>query len=116
METPLKRPLGTGFESFTDHGRKVLQLARKAAEERGDGHIGTEHILIGLCRESSGVANHALKALGITPEAIVQEVRRLLGEIHGIPGVSDRVCGVDAYGNPVGVFVWRNGRWAFESK
>ncbi len=52
------------YEHFTDRARKVMQLANQEAQRLNHECIGTEHILLGLIKEGSGVAAHVLKNLG----------------------------------------------------
>lgn len=52
------------YENFTDRSRKVMQLAQNQSREFHHEYIGTEHILLGLAREESGVAANVLKNLG----------------------------------------------------
>jgi ATP-dependent Clp protease ATP-binding subunit ClpC len=56
-------------------------LERAAAEARGLHHnyVGTEHLLLGLLHEQEGLTAWLLTVLGLQPEAVRQEVRRLLG-------------------------------------
>src|ERR1700729_154591 len=53
------------FERFTDRSRRVMQLAQQEAMRLNHTEIGTEHILLGLCKEGSGVAAAVLKNLEI---------------------------------------------------
>jgi hypothetical protein len=65
------------FERFTEHAKKVLSLAQEEAYNLGHGHIGTEHLLLGLLQEGEGLGARALAALGVTIEAVrplVEEV------------------------------------------
>jgi ATP-dependent Clp protease ATP-binding subunit ClpA len=65
-------------ERFTDRARKILQLANQEAQRLRHEYIGTEHILLGLAREGSGVAVAVLKNLGVKPRTITREVERLV--------------------------------------
>ena len=58
------------FERFTEHAKKVLTLAQEEAHELGHGHIGTEHLLLGLLQEGEGLGARALAALGVTIGAV----------------------------------------------
>src|ERR1700754_4999972 len=58
----LRRRL-TMYERFTDRARKVMQLANQEAQRFNHEYIGTEHILLGLVKEGSGVAANAQKNL-----------------------------------------------------
>ncbi|TVR24290.1 MAG: ATP-dependent Clp protease ATP-binding subunit [Anaerolineaceae bacterium] len=60
--------------------KKVLELAIDEARRMGHHYIGTEHLLLGLVRQSEGVAIDVLKRLGISPEEIRRQTRRVLNE------------------------------------
>ncbi len=64
------------FEKFTDRARKVIHLARQEAERLGHEFIGTEHILLGLVKEGSGVAANVLENLNIDLEKIRIEIEK----------------------------------------
>ncbi|KKK80802.1 hypothetical protein LCGC14_2819880, partial [marine sediment metagenome] len=49
------------FERFTDRARKVMALANQEAQRFNHEYIGTEHILLGLVKEGSGVGANVLK-------------------------------------------------------
>lgn len=66
------------FEKFTDRARKTLALANQAAQTHRHEYIGTEHILIGLCKEGGGIAVNALKKLGIKAEKLILDVSGLM--------------------------------------
>jgi len=66
------------LERFTDRGRKVMQLANQEASRFKHEYIGTEHILLGLIQEGSGVAANVLKNLGVSRMALNPPVRSLL--------------------------------------
>ena len=53
------------YERFTDRARKVMQLANQEAQRFNHEYIGTEHILLGLVKEGSGVAANVLKNLEV---------------------------------------------------
>lgn len=59
---------------------EVLQYAIEEARRMGHHYIGTEHLLLGLMRLDEGVAIDALRRLGITPEQIRRQTRRVLQE------------------------------------
>jgi ATP-dependent Clp protease ATP-binding subunit ClpA len=65
------------YEQFSDRARKVLQLANQEAQRLNHPYIGTEHILLGLVKEGSGVAFQVLTNLIINPQRIVLEVEKL---------------------------------------
>ncbi|MBC6936129.1 MAG: ATP-dependent Clp protease ATP-binding subunit [Chloroflexi bacterium] len=60
--------------------KRVLELAVDEARRMGHHYIGTEHLLLGLVRQSDGVAIDVLKRLGISPEEIRRQTRRVLQE------------------------------------
>src|SRR5260370_4789407 len=62
------------FERFTDRARRVVVLAQEEARMLNHNYIGTEHILLGLIHEGEGVAAKALESLGISLEAVRQQV------------------------------------------
>ncbi|MCA8960711.1 MAG: ATP-dependent Clp protease ATP-binding subunit [Planctomycetes bacterium] len=64
------------FDRFTDRARKVMALARKEAQRFHHDFIGTEHILLGLVQEGSGVAANVLKNLGIDGNKIRAEIEK----------------------------------------
>lgn len=66
------------FDRLTDRARKVMGLARQEAARLGHAYIGTEHILLGLVQEGTGVAASVLENLGVDPETIRHEVESLL--------------------------------------
>lgn len=53
------------FERFTDRARKVMALANQEAQRLNHEHLGTEHILLGVVREGSGVGANVLKNLKV---------------------------------------------------
>ncbi|NUN51561.1 MAG: hypothetical protein HUU06_02075 [Planctomycetaceae bacterium] len=65
--------------SFTPRARRVLDFSREEARNLGHNFVGTEHLLLGLLRESDGPSAHALQYLGATPEKVREEVVKMLG-------------------------------------
>ncbi len=68
----------TMYERFTDRARKVMQLANQEAQRFNHEYIGTEHILLGLVKEGSGVAANVLKNLDVDLRKIRLEVEKLV--------------------------------------
>ncbi|MDR1668466.1 MAG: ATP-dependent Clp protease ATP-binding subunit [Oscillospiraceae bacterium] len=64
---------------FTQKANAVLRLAHEAAAELGHGYVGTEHVLLGLCREKEGVASHALSGAGVRDDALTQKAVEIVG-------------------------------------
>ncbi len=65
---------------YTAMAKQALSLSRKIAKDMGQSHIGTEHILAGLCREPEGVASHVLRMAGIGEEHILEYMKELFRE------------------------------------
>jgi ATP-dependent Clp protease ATP-binding subunit ClpA len=74
---------------FTPRSKKVLELGLRESMQLGHNYIGTEHILLGLVRESEGVANQMLSNLGVEADEVREQVVRLLGDA-GSPGSARR--------------------------
>jgi ATP-dependent Clp protease ATP-binding subunit ClpC len=81
----VERITGTGTSSagkldLSPGTQQVLEYAVDEARQLGHHYIGTEHLLLGLVRYGEGVANDVLKKLGVTPEQIRKQTRRVLQE------------------------------------
>ena len=66
------------YERFTDRARKVMQLSNQEAQRFNHEYIGTEHMLLGLIKEGSGVAANVLKNLDVDLRKIRLEVEKLV--------------------------------------
>jgi len=66
------------FDRFTDRAKKVMNLARQEAQRFNHEYLGTEHILLGLVQEGSGVAANVLKNMGIDLNKIRSEVEKIV--------------------------------------
>jgi len=81
---PAARPRGppnlerSMFERFTDRARKVMALANQEAQRFNHEYIGTEHILLGLVKEGSGVGANVLKHLDVDLRKVRLEVEKLV--------------------------------------
>jgi hypothetical protein len=73
------------FERFTDRARRVVVLAQEEARMLNHNYIGTEHILLGLIHEGEGVAARALESLGISLEAVRQQIEEIIGQGEQAP-------------------------------
>ncbi len=73
------------FDRFTDRARRVIVLAQDEARMLNHNYIGTEHILLGLIHEGEGVAAKALEALGISLEAVREQVEEIIGQGQQTP-------------------------------
>ena len=73
------------FERFTDRARRVVVLAQEEARMLNHNYIGTEHLLLGLIHEGNGVAATALESLGISLDAVRQQVEEIIGQGQQAP-------------------------------
>jgi ATP-dependent Clp protease ATP-binding subunit ClpA len=72
---------------FSESSRQALSLAQEEARGFGHDRIGTEHILLGVLREGVSAGAQTLSRMGVTPELVRVEVRRLVGPGHEVaPG------------------------------
>lgn len=74
-EGALERAGGKGFSRrrplpFSPKAKKVLELSLREALRLGDGHIGSEHVLLGVLREGTGLAALLLAEAGVTHQAV----------------------------------------------
>lgn len=66
------------FERFTDRARKVMALANQEAQRFNHEYIGTEHVLLGLVKEGSGVGANVLKNLDVDIKKLRLEIEKLV--------------------------------------
>jgi prophage maintenance system killer protein len=71
------------FHRFTDRARRAVHLAQEEARLLRHDYVGTEHLLLGLLYEGTGVAARALESLGVSREDVRGQVEEIIG--HG-PG------------------------------
>ncbi len=64
------------FERFTDRARKVMALANQEAQRFNHDFIGTEHVLLGLVKEGSGVGANVLKNLDVDLKKLRLEIEK----------------------------------------
>ncbi|NLD87670.1 MAG: ATP-dependent Clp protease ATP-binding subunit [Clostridiales bacterium] len=57
---------------FTERAKKVFSLAQETANELNQGYVGSEHLLMGLLKEGSGIAFKTLSAVGLTEEKLTE--------------------------------------------
>jgi ATP-dependent Clp protease ATP-binding subunit ClpC len=69
-----------GEIGLTPRLKKISELAVDEARRRKDRHVGTEHLLLGLLREGTGIAADVLARLDVSPARVREEIRRVLSE------------------------------------
>jgi ATP-dependent Clp protease ATP-binding subunit ClpC len=69
---------------FTQRANTAITLAHEAAAGLGHGYVGTEHLLLGLIREATGVAANELERVGATDSALTEKAVEIVG--RGEPG------------------------------
>ena len=67
------------FSNFTEKARIAISEAHDAACELGHNYIGSEHLLLGLIREGSGVAAKALEKNGLTADKVKDKINEYIG-------------------------------------
>jgi ATP-dependent Clp protease ATP-binding subunit ClpA len=87
------------FERFTDQARSVVKGAQEEARGLSHRYVGTEHILLALLAESSGMAATVLRDAGVFPEQVRADVEAAIGPRRGRLGPTDaealRAIGID---------------------
>ncbi|HET9672639.1 MAG TPA: Clp protease N-terminal domain-containing protein [Actinomycetota bacterium] len=88
------------FQRFTDRARGTVVFAQEEARGLHHDYIGTEHLLLGLLRDSTSLGHQALERLGVELEDVRSQVVRVVGEGHpGTLGPDDaaalRAIGID---------------------
>ena len=71
--------MGSRFEKFSERARRVLSLAQEEAQQFNHNYIGTEHILLGLVRETEGVAARVLSSLTVDLGKVRSAVEFIIG-------------------------------------
>jgi ATP-dependent Clp protease ATP-binding subunit ClpC len=72
------------FERFSDQGRRTVVLASDEARRLGHGHIGTEHLLLGVLRQPEQIAAETLTSLGIALDDVSSRVEEIIGHGDGV--------------------------------
>ncbi len=73
------------FSNFTEKARIAISEAHDAAAQMGHNYIGSEHLLLGLIREGSGVAAKILEESGLTADAVTQKINEYIGAGAPLP-------------------------------
>ena len=71
--------MASRFEKFSERARRVLSLAQEEAQRFNHNYIGTEHILLGLVRETDGVAARVLSNLSVELSKVRSAVEFIIG-------------------------------------
>ena len=71
--------MSSRFEKFSERARRVLSLAQEEAQRFNHNYIGTEHILLGLVRETDGVAARVLSSLNVELSKVRSAVEFIIG-------------------------------------
>ena len=67
------------YGRFTEKAEKAINLSQEGAMLLGHSYVGSEHLLLGLVKEGTGVAARVLQGQGITEEKILKEIDELIG-------------------------------------
>ena len=87
LEGSRPEPRYSGYVHYTPRAKKALALASEEAQALKHAYVGTEHILLGLLREDTGVAGQVLANLGVQADRTREEILNELSP--GIPPVPD---------------------------
>ncbi|HOQ36921.1 MAG TPA: ATP-dependent Clp protease ATP-binding subunit [Acetivibrio sp.] len=67
------------YGRFTEKAERAINISQETAMELGHNYVGTEHLLLGLIKEGSGVAARVLNNQGVTEDKVVKEIEELIG-------------------------------------
>ncbi|MFO7246679.1 MAG: Clp protease N-terminal domain-containing protein, partial [Bacillota bacterium] len=67
------------FGRYSERAQRVIVLAQEEARRLNYNYVGTEHLLLGLIREGTGIAAKALQSLGINLEQVRAEIEKVIG-------------------------------------
>ena len=71
--------MASRFEKFSERARRVLSLAQEEAHRFNHNYIGTEHVLLGIVRETDGIAAKVLANLGVELDKVRSAVEFIIG-------------------------------------
>ena len=74
---------------FTEKANTALKLAEKYAKQMKQGYIGTEHVLVGLIKEGTGIAAKVLEDNGVLADKVINLIQELIAFDNGVV-VQDR--------------------------
>ena len=95
-----KATIALGELPYTSPARNVLEFAMSEAHELNHSYVGTEHLLLGLLRESKGIAAQVLNSLGVSIDEARAETQKVLGSDVG-SGPSATAAGIGGGSSPV---------------
>ncbi|HEY8349616.1 MAG TPA: ATP-dependent Clp protease ATP-binding subunit [Clostridia bacterium] len=67
------------YGRFTEKAERAISLAQESAARLGHSYVGTEHLLLGLLKEGTGVAARVLQSQGVTEDKIIAQIEELIG-------------------------------------
>ena len=67
------------YGRFTEKAEKAISLSQESAAMLGHSYVGTEHLLLGLLKEGTGVAARVLQGQGVTEDKIIKQIEELIG-------------------------------------
>ncbi|MBN1230422.1 MAG: ATP-dependent Clp protease ATP-binding subunit [Anaerolineales bacterium] len=67
----------SGKDKLTQRARLVLSIAQQQAKDMQHNYVGTEHLLLGLINEESGIAARVLKDLGVEFDRVLKLIQQL---------------------------------------
>ncbi|RCX09980.1 ATP-dependent Clp protease ATP-binding subunit ClpC [Anaerobacterium chartisolvens] len=67
------------YGRFTEKAEKAITFSQESAMALGHNYVGTEHLLLGLVKEGSGIAARVLQSQGVTEEKVMREIDELIG-------------------------------------
>lgn len=68
------------YGRFTEKAQRAIAFSQESATVLGHSYVGTEHLLLGLVKEGSGVAAKVLQSQGVTEEKVIKEIEELIGK------------------------------------
>ena len=68
------------YGRFTEKAERAITYSQESAMQLGHNYVGTEHLLLGLVREGSGVAARVLLNQGIAEDKVLKEIEELIGK------------------------------------
>ena len=88
------------FSNFTEKARIAISEAHDAAAEMGHNYIGSEHLLMGLIREGSGVAAKVLEKNGVTAEKVKDKINEYIGIGVSLPQQTEQPGNKESQDHP----------------